>query len=135
KDDTTVSVDGLGVSVDFTNVTTAGNLSVAIVDPDTMVSAGTKLAANNSGALEFLAGSKSMTTVSSVIDFDLTGDTASSGKMTITLPYDEAAVLAAGFTEDTLEVSHLVGGVWVVETGCTVDKGNNNIECIVDSIE
>jgi hypothetical protein len=136
KDDTTVSVDGLGVSVEFTSVTTDGNLSVAIKDPDDIVSdTGAKLSTDGSGALEFSSSGKSMTTVSSVIDFDLTGSTASSGAMTITLPYDEAAATAAGFAEQSLQVSHYVGGVWVVENNCTVDTVDNEITCIVDSIE
>ena len=135
KDDTTVSIDGLGVSVDFTNVATDGNLSVAIQDPDVTVSnTGAKLS-GDSGALTFTASGKSITTVSSVIDFDLTGSTAASGPVTITLPYDESAANAAGFDESTLEVSHFVGGEWVVENNCTVDTVNNNITCIVDSVE
>jgi hypothetical protein len=55
--------------------------------------------------------------------------------MTITLPYDEAAATAAGFAEQSLQVSHYVGGVWVVENNCTVDTVDNEITCIVDSIE
>ena len=55
--------------------------------------------------------------------------------MTITLPYDEAAAVAAGFDEDNLEVSHYVDGEWVVENNCTVDTINNEITCIVESIE
>ena len=136
KDDTTISIDGLGVSVDFTSITTDGNLSVAIQDPDvTVANTNAILADDNSGALKFLASGKSITTVSSVIDFDLTGSTASSGAMTITLPYDESAATAAGFDESTLEVSHYVNNVWVVENNCTVDTANNNITCIVDTIE
>jgi hypothetical protein len=135
KDDTTVSVDGLGVSVDFTSITTDGNLSVAIQDPDvTVANTGAKLS-GNSGALAFTASGESITTVSSVIDFDLTGTTTSSGTMTITLPYDEAAANAAGITEHSLKVSHYVGGEWVVENNCTVNTTDNNITCIVDSIE
>jgi hypothetical protein len=135
-DDTTVSIDGLGVSVEFTSVTTDGNLSVAIQDPDDVVAdTGATLAEDGSGALEFSASGKSMTSVSSVIDFDLTGATASSGAMTITLPYDEAAAEEAGFSENSLEVSHYVGGEWVVENNCTVDTENNEITCIVDSVE
>ena len=136
KDDTTVSIDGLGVSVDFTSITTDGNLSVAIQDPDVTVAAtGATLADDGSGALEFNASGNKITTVSSVIDFDLTGTTASSGTMTITLPYDEAAAAAAGFTEDSLKVSHYVGGEWVVENNCTVNTTDDNITCIVDSVE
>jgi hypothetical protein len=49
KDDTTVSVDGLGVSVDFTSITTDGNLDVSIADPDTIAaSTGAELALDNS---------------------------------------------------------------------------------------
>ena len=136
QDDTTVSIDGLGISVEFTSVTTDGNLSVAIQDPDvTAAATGATLADDGSGALEFSASGKSMTSVSSVIDFELTGSTASSGAMTITLPYDADAAEEAGFSESSLEVSHYVGGEWVVENNCTVDSLNNEITCIVDSIE
>ena len=51
------------------------------------------------------------------------------------LLHDEAAATAAGFAEQSLQVSHYVGGVWVVENNCTVDTTNNEITCIVDSIE
>ena len=135
KDDTTVSIDGLGVSVDFTSVATDGNLSVAIQDPDVTVANTGAMLSGDSGALAFVASGKSITTVSSVIDFDLTGSTASSGPVTITLPYDESAATAAGFNESNLEVSHFVGGEWVVENNCTVDTVNNDITCIVDSVE
>jgi hypothetical protein len=131
-----MSIDGLGISVDFTSITTDGNLDVTVQDPDVTVAAtGATFAQDGSGALEFTASGKSITTVSSIINFNLTGSTASSGAMTITLPYDEAAATAAGFTEESLKVSHYVGGVWVVENNCTVDTVNNNIECIVDSVE
>ena len=106
KDDTTVSVDGLGVSVEFTSVTTDGNLSVAIKDPDDIASA-TGATVSPNGQLELKSGADDITTVSSVIDFDLTGSTASSGTMTITLPYDESAAETAGFDEGSLEVSSL----------------------------
>jgi len=135
-DDTTVSIDGLGVSVDFTSITTDGNLSVSIQDPDVTVAAtGAVLAADNSGALEFNASGTAITTVSSVIDFDLTGTTATSGSMNITLPYDEAAATAAGFSEESLKVSHFVNGSWVVENNCTVDTVNDEITCTVDTVE
>ena len=131
-----MSVEGLGISVNFTSVTTDGNLDVTVQDPAVTVSnTGAKLAEDGSGALELTASGKSITTVSSVIDFDLTGSTASSGAMTITLPYDEAAAAAAGFTEKSLKVSHFVGGKWIVENNCTVDTANNEITCIVDSVE
>jgi hypothetical protein len=136
KDNPTMSVDGLGISVNFTSVTTDGNLDVTVQDPGVTASAtGATLAEDGSGALEFTASGQSMTTVSSVIDFDLTGATTSSGAMTITLPYDEAAATEAGFNEDSLKVSHYVAGEWVVENNCTVDSVNNEITCIVDSVE
>ncbi|MBT6646211.1 MAG: hypothetical protein HOB51_01635, partial [Thaumarchaeota archaeon] len=136
KDDTTVSVDGLGVSVDFTSITTDGNLDVSIADPDNIAaSTDAELADDNSGALEFNASGKSMTTFSSIVEFDLTGSTTSTGAMTITLPYDAAAATAAGFTEESLEVTHFVGGQWVIENDCTVDTANDEITCNVQSIE
>jgi hypothetical protein len=134
KDDTTVSVDGLGVSVEFTSVTTDGNLSVAIKDPDD-ISTDNGATVSPNGQLEFNAGGADFTTVSSVIDFDLTGSTASSGAMTITLPYDEAVAKAAGFDEGSLEVSRWDGTSWVIENNCTVNTTDNEISCIVESIE
>ncbi|MDA7495640.1 hypothetical protein N8459_03925, partial [Nitrosopumilus sp.] len=135
KDDTTVSVDGLGVSVEFTSVTTDGNLSVAIKDPDDIVAATTGATVSPNGQLEIDTQGGTLTTVSSVIDFDLTGSTASSGAMTITLPYDEEAAKASGFDEGTLEVVRWDGTSWVTENNCTVDSINNEISCIVESIE
>jgi hypothetical protein len=131
-----MSIDGLGISVNFTSVTADGNLDVTVQDPAVTVSnTGATLAEDGSGALEFTASGKSITTVSSVIDFDLTGSTASSGAMTITLPYDAAAAAAGGFHEASLKVSHYVGGTWIVENNCTVDTANDEITCIVDSVE
>ena len=136
KDNPTISVAGLGISVNFTSVTTDGNLDVTIQDPtDTIANTGAVTAPDDPTALQFTTSSKVITTVSSVIDFDLTGSTASSGAMTITLPYDEAAATAAGFSEDSLEVSHFVNGNWVIENNCTVDTVDNEITCIVDTVE
>jgi hypothetical protein len=136
KDNPTMSIDGLGISVDFTSITNDGNLDVSIADPDAIAaSTGAELADDNSGALEFNASGKSMTTFSSIVEFDLTGSTTSTGAMTITLPYDAAAATAAGFTEESLEVTHFVGGKWVIENDCTVDTVNDEITCNVQSIE
>jgi len=135
-DDTTVSIDGLGVSVEFTSITTDGNLDVDIEDPNDVVAAtGATLKSDNSGSLEFIASGQNITTVSSVVDFELTGSTASSGAMTITLPYDDETVTAAGFNENALEVTHFINGEWIVENNCTVNDVANTITCIVDSIE
>ena len=136
KDNTTVSIDGLGVSVDFTNVSTDGNLSVSIQDPDDTVAAtGATLTEDNSGAITFEAGNTSIVSVSSIIDFDLTGSTSSTGTTDITLPYDAAAVAAGGYAEGTLEVSHYVNGEWIIERNCSVDTVNDQITCTVDSVE
>ena len=136
KDNTTVSIDGLGVSVDFTSVSTDGNLSVSIQDPDATVAAtGATLAEDNSGAITVETGPNTILSVSSVIDFDLTGDTSSTGTTDITLPYDAAAVEAGGFAEGTLEVSHYVDGEWIIERNCSVDTVNDQITCTVDSVE
>jgi hypothetical protein len=136
KDNTTVSIDGLGVSVDFTSVSTDGNLSVSIQDPDDTVAAtGATLAEDNSGAILIETGITTILSVSSIIDFDLTGDTSSTGTIDITLPYDAAAAAAAGFGEGDLEVTHYVNGEWVIERNCTVDTVNDQITCTVDSVE
>jgi len=55
--------------------------------------------------------------------------------MTITLPYDEAAATALKLNENELEVSHFVNGNWVIENNCTVDTVDNEITCIVDTVE
>ena len=135
KDNPTLSIDGLGIEVVFTDITTDGNLDVTVQDPAVTIANTGATASGTDGAIAFDAGGKSMTTFSSIIDFDLTGSTASSGAMTITLPYDAAATAAAGFAEDNLEVSHFVGGQWVIENNCTVDTVANDITCIVDSVE
>ena len=135
-DDTTVAIDGLGISVDFTSITTDGNLSVEIQDPDTVVAnTSATLASDGSGALEFAASGNNITTVSSGVSFDLTETTATSGAMTITLPYDQATAEAAGFNEEQLHVTHFVNGNWVIENNCTVDAVNDEITCIVETVE
>jgi hypothetical protein len=112
-------------------------LSVAIKDPDDIVSTktGTTLAADGSGAVEFETTGQSNVSVSSVLEFDLTGSTASTGAMTITLPYDASAVDAGNGDEANLKVAHYVGNEWVIENNCTVDTASDSITCIVDTVE
>ena len=136
KDNPSLDVTGLGVSMTFASITEDGNLDVTVKDSSTVIAnTGAVLDPGGSGALTFPASGKSVTTVSNVIDLDLTGNTASSGAVTITLPYNEAATTAAGFSESSLQVSHYIGDTWVIETDCTVDTAANTITCNVDSVE
>ncbi|NWK14278.1 hypothetical protein HX853_06565, partial [Marine Group I thaumarchaeote] len=74
-----------------------------------------------------------ITAISSIIDFDLTGSTANSGLMTITLPYKEANI-QEGTNESQLTMLHYENGAWITEDDCTIDEAANEITCIVTSL-
>ncbi|NWJ56301.1 fibronectin type III domain-containing protein [Marine Group I thaumarchaeote] len=132
KDNPTLSIDGLGISMSFASITTDGNLDVTVKDPNDIVT-DTGATFDIDGALEMTSGFDVITAISSIIDFDLTGSTANSGLMTITLPYKEANI-QEGTKESQLTMLHYENGEWITEDDCTIDEAANEITCIVTSL-
>jgi len=132
EDNPSFSVDGLGISMSFEEVTVDGTIEVQVMDPDVVVGAeGEGELGPGSLAIETEDGP--MSTVTSVIDISLEGSTDSSGEMEIVLPYDPAEI--GSYNEGALEVLHYTGGEWVVEDDCTIDTTEHEITCTVDSID
>jgi hypothetical protein len=131
KDKPSLSIDGLGIELTFSSVTTDGNVDVVIMDPAT-VSSTTSSAAD--GTLQMTASDgNTVTTLSSV--YNITADTAvNSGDMTVVLPYDTDVLSANGVATADLEVLHFTGGEWVKESSCTVNESSKNITCTVTSL-
>jgi hypothetical protein len=134
--DKTLSVDGLGLTMTFETVSTAGTVKTDLYDPalipsSTLGSGGkVSMGTSNSGTIE---------TIGSIIDLtpeqsrDGGTPASTSGTITITLPYKEANI-PAGTNESQLTMLHYVDGVWKTEDSCTVDTTNNRITCIVTSL-
>jgi hypothetical protein len=131
NDNPTMSIDGLGISLAFEEITDDGTIDVQIMDPDDVL--GLVGEVEDDGSMVLTTNEGEMNTVSSVIDFSYGGDAESSGEKTIVLPYNDGDL--GDIPEGNLEVLHYVDDEWVVETDCTVDSDNNEITCIVDSIE
>jgi hypothetical protein len=134
--DKTLTIDGLGLTMTFETVSTAGTVKTDLYDPalvpDSTVASGGKISmgTSNAGTIE---------TVGSVIDLTpektKVGGTAAStsGTIIITMPYKEANI-PSGTAEADLTMLHYVGGAWKTEDSCTVDTVNNQITCTVTSL-
>ena len=132
KDKPSLSIDGLGIELTFSSVTTDGNVDVVVMDPAT-VSDSTADGAD--GTLTMTASDgNSVTTLSSVYNISTTGTTANSGTMDIVLPYDTDVLSTNGVSTTDLEVLHYTGGSWVKENNCSVNESSKNITCTVTSL-
>jgi hypothetical protein len=131
NDNPTMSIDGLGISLTFEEITDDGTIDVQMMDPDDVL--GLVGDVNDDGSMTLATNQGNLETVSSVIDFSYGGDAESSGEMTIVLPYNDEDL--NGLNENSLEVMHYSGGEWIVETDCTIDTVNNEITCIVETID
>ena len=131
NDTPTMSIDGLGISLAFEEITDDGTIDVQIMDPTNV--AGVIGEVSETGSLTINAEGDEMETISSVIDFDFGGTASASGEMTIVLPYSEGEL--GDIDEGDLEVLHYSNGEWITEDDCTIDTINNEITCTVDSID
>ena len=128
SDDTGFTVDGLGISMTFSTISTKGTIKTDLYDPTDVPAS----SADSSGKVTVSTDTTSVESVGSVIN--LSAGTASvSGNITIELPYLEANI-PAGTAESDLVVMHYTGGSWVEESSCTIDTTNNTIQCIVTSL-
>ena len=134
--DTSLTIDGLGITMNFASITGEGTVKTDLYDPSNVPGA-----IDSSGGQVTIGTHNSglVTTIGSVIDLTpqaskVGGDPATySGSITITMPYLEANI-PDGTNESELTVLHFEAGKWKTESNCTVDEENNQITCIVDSL-
>ena len=133
--DKTLTVDGLGLTMTFETVSTAGTVKTDLYDPAVIPSS----TLGDAGKVSMLTNAGTVETIGSVIDLTpeeskVGGTPAStSGTIIITLPYKEANI-PVGIEESQLTMLHYVNGVWDTEDSCTVDTTNNKITCTVTSL-
>ena len=119
---------GLGFEMAFGSVTKDGKVNVDLQDPATVP--GTS-EGSTSGQRSMELGTDTYQNVGSIIDVTVDSATTS-GSITVTLPYDEAAL--GGASEDDLVLLHYTGGEWVTIESVTIDKGNNKVMGTVTSL-
>ncbi len=135
--DTTLSIDGLGLTMNFESITTTGTVKADLMDPllvpfsDTSDNPGkVTMGTTNNGTVE---------TIGNIIDLtpeeSKSGGTPASfsGTITITLPYQEGNI-PSGVSESELTMLHYDNGDWKTENDCTIDTINNKITCTVTSL-
>jgi hypothetical protein len=129
--DKSITIPGLGFSMTFDTVATAGTVSVDLMNPTSVASA----SSDSSGKLTMTASNgNTLNSIGSIMDISVnsTSGATTSGSMTVTLPYDEANL--GGASESSLKMLHYTGGAWVTEDSCTTDTVNNKITCTVTSL-
>ena len=127
-----VSVPGLGFTMNFTTVTGNGSTSIDPIDPALLPDSDPALRNPASSSSSIMSGTESFDTVGTALNISA-GSATISGDITITMPYDEGSI-ASGVNESDLTVLHYVGGKWLEEENCTVDAGANSISCTVDTL-
>ncbi len=127
----TVSIPGLGFSMTFNSVTSDGTISVDLLDPASVTGA----VQSGTGRLVMSASNgNTLNTVGSIMEISVnaTSGAATSGGMSVTLPYDEANL--GGIAETDLKMLHYVNGAWITEDNCTTNTTSNSITCTVTSL-
>ena len=134
--DKTLAIDGLGLTMTFETVSTAGTVKTDLYDPALIPNS------NPSGqgkVLMYTSNAGNVQTIGSVIDLtpdkskDAGTAASTSGSITITMTYKEANI-PEGTDESQLTMLHYVDGYWKTEDSCTVDATNNEITCVVNSL-
>ena len=134
--DKTLTIDGLGLTMTFDTVSTAGTVKTDLYDPALIPSS--TLGSGGKVSME-TSTSGSFNTIGSVIDLtpesSKSGGAAAvtSGTIDITLPYKEANI-PEGTSESDLTMLHYENGSWKTENNCTIDTVNNKITCTVTSL-
>ena len=129
--DKTFSIPGLGMSMTFDTVSAGGTVAVDLLDPATVTDA----VSDSSGKLSMTGSNGNvLNAIGSIMDISVDADSgaATSGSMSITLPYDEANL--NGISESSLSVLHYVNGAWITEDNCTTNTDDNTITCSVTSL-
>ena len=135
--DTTLSIDGLGLTMEFESITSTGTVKTDLIDPaaipasnPAIESGKVSMGTTNSGNVETIGNIIDLTPEESKSG----GEPASfSGTITITLPYDEENI-PDGISESQLTMLHYDNGDWKTENNCTIDTVNNKITCTVTSL-
>jgi len=134
--DKTLSLDGLGLTMIFETVSTAGTVKTDLYDPALIPSS---TLSDNGKVLMVTNNDRNVETIGSVINLTpeqskIGGTPANtSGTTTVTMSYKEANI-PAGTEESLLAMLHFVDGKWQTEDNCTVDTINNEITCVVTSL-
>jgi len=131
SNDKSISIPGLGFNMTFDTVSTAGTVSVDLMNPSSVTAA----SSDASGKLTMTASNgNTLNSIGSIMDVSVnaTSGATTSGSMTVTLPYDEANL--GGASESSLKMLHYTGGAWITEDSCTKDTVNNKITCTVTSL-
>ena len=135
--DTSLTIDGLGITMNFASITGEGTVKTDLFDPSKVP--GTRSVSSDGHITVGTPNSGVVTSIGSVIDLTpqaskVGGSAATfSGTVTITLPYLEANV-PTGINESELTVLHFEGGTWNTESNCSVDTLNNEITCTVGGL-
>jgi len=135
--DKTLTIDGLGLTMTFETVSTAGTIKTDLYNPALIPDS--SLNGNDGRVLMYTSNSGNVQTIGSVIDLtpdkskDVGTAASTSGTITITMPYKEANI-PEGTDESQLTMLHYVNGFWQTEDSCTVDAINNKITCVVTSL-
>ena len=127
-----VSVPGLGFTMNFTTVSGNGSTSIDPIDPALLPDSNPALRNTSGSSSSISVGTDSFDTIGTALNIS-SGSATISGDITITMPYDEDNI-ASGVNESDLTVLHYVGGKWLEEENCTVDANANSISCTVDSL-
>ena len=122
-----VSVPGLGFTMNFTTVTGNGSTSIDPIDPALLPDSDPALRNTASSSSSIVSGAGSFDTIGTALNISA-GSATISGDITITMPYDEGGI-ASGVNESDLVMLHYVGDEWVQEDSCTVDTDANSITC------
>ena len=132
--DRTISIAGLGMNMTFGNVTSAGTVTVDLVNPQTVTGASP---GDVSGELVMTASNgNTLNTIGSIMEISVNATSGAaintSNGISISLKYDE--VNLGGVLETDLKMLHQVNDVWITENSCTTDTTANTITCAVTSL-
>ena len=135
--DTTLEIDGLGLTMEFQSITSTGTVKTDLIDPSAVPASNpatesgkVSMGTTNSGNVETIGNIIDLTPEKSKSD----GNPANfSGTITITLPYKEENI-PDGISESQLTMLHYDNGDWKTENNCTIDTVNNKITCTVTSL-
>ena len=131
-DDPSVSIPGLGFTMNFTSVSGTGKTTVDPIDPNNLPGSADPIG-DTSGSRAVVIGSTGTQYDSFGTALDLSTTADASGNITVELPYVEANI-PAGTAETDLIMMHFVDGEWKEETSCTLNAGTDKLSCIVTSL-
>ena len=114
--------------MEFDKVAKCGKVNVDLKDPTTVPET---TEGSTAGKRAMTAGDGIFENVGSIIDVSVES-ASTTGTMTVTLPYDEAAL--DGAAEDNIVLLHYKDGLWVTVSNITIDTVNNKVTGTVSSL-